>query len=277
MNLGHRREFDFSEDNFQRVVKLINERAGICLSERKNDMVYSRLARRLRKLGFDDFDKYLDYVTEDSEEGVCFTNALTTNLTHFFRENHHFEYLAEEYLPEILQQGAKRVRLWSAGCSTGEEPYSLALTWKLNFEQYHNIDFKILATDLDTNVLESCSRGIYNREKIKDLEAQYLEWFKQTSRCKPNEFEIYPKLREFVFFKQLNLMDDWPMRGPFDVIICRNVLIYFDKPTQQKLVQRFAQLLSNDGCLILGHSENLSANKSIFESIGKTIFRKKFS
>lgn len=275
--MKRQRDFHYTDENFQRVVKLINERAGICLSDRKSDMVYSRLARRLRKLGFTDFDSYLDYVEQDPEEEVDFTNALTTNLTHFFRENHHFEYLSQEYLPELIEQGQKRIRIWSAGCSTGEEPYSMALVWKLAFAKFNQLDFKILATDLDTNVLEACKRGIYNQEKIKNIDSEYKSWFKRTKRCSENEIEIYPKLRDFIFFKQLNLMGDWPMKGPLDVIICRNVLIYFDKETQQKLVERFASLLSVNGCLILGHSENLSTNKATFESLGKTIFRKKFA
>ena len=270
----HKREFSFTEENFQRIVKMINQKSGISLSERKTDMVYARLARRLRKLGFTDFDSYLEYANSDEEESVCFTNALTTNLTHFFRENHHFNYLADVYFPELLSQGKKRIRVWSAGCSTGEEPYSLALTWKTRVNDIQHVDFKILATDLDTNVLETCRRGIYHAEKISDLEQYYLQWFKQTSRCKESEWEIFPKLRDYIFFKQLNLMESWPLKGPIDVIVCRNVLIYFDKPTQEKLVRRYAELLTPNGCLILGHSENLSANKTIFKSVGQTIYRK---
>ena len=272
---GHKREFRFSDDNFKRIVSLINKKSGIKLSERKSDMAYARLARRLRALGFEDFDSYLAFVEDNDQESINFTNSLTTNLTHFFRENHHFDYLADVFLPEILSRGQSRVRIWSAGCSTGEEPYSLAITWQSRIKESHKYDFKILATDLDTNVLEACRKGLYGRDKIAQLEEEHQQWFKSTRRCNAYQMEVFPKLREQIVFKQLNLMEEWPMKGPLDVIICRNVLIYFDKQTQQNLVNRFANLLSDKGCLILGHSENLSANKNLFDSIGQTIFRKR--
>ncbi|TQV86713.1 CheR family methyltransferase [Aliikangiella coralliicola] len=268
------REFNFTHENFDRVVELIDELSGIKLSSRKTDMVYSRLARRLRKLGLRDFDLYLDRVIEDEEEKVNFINSLTTNLTHFFRENHHFEFLQKIYFPELFQKNQKRIRFWSAGCSTGEEPYSLSMVWQGQANKPLGIDFKILATDLDTNVLESCRRGIYQSEKIKNIEQKYEKWFRQTDDCKAEEWKISPRLREYIFFKQLNLMEEWPMKGPLDLIICRNVLIYFDKETQQNLVNRFAGLLSDNGILMLGHSENLSANKRLFTPLGKTTFRK---
>lgn len=270
----HDREFDFSDENFKQVVSLIRHKAGIKLSERKSDMVYARLARRLRALRLNDFDSYLAYVESNEEEAINFTNSLTTNLTHFFRENHHFDYLADVYFPEILQKGKKRIRVWSAGCSTGEEPYSLAITWRSRIKDSHKYDFKILATDLDTNVLKVCTNGLYAQDKVLQLEESNQKWFKATKRCNSHQMEVFPKLRDLIVFKQLNLMADWPIKGPLDLIICRNVLIYFDKPTQQKLVNRFAKLLTDKGCLILGHSENLSANKNLFDSIGHTIFRK---
>lgn len=268
------REFEFSHGNFKQVVDLINRLSGINLSDRKIDMVYSRLARRLRKLGLADFDNYLKIVNDNKDEQVYFINALTTNLTHFFRENHHFTYLREQYIPELFGKNNKRIRFWSAGCSTGEEPYTLSMLWQEQPYKPDDVDFKILATDLDTNVLEACNKGLYSDEKLKPIEKKYLKWFKQTSICKKNEWQINPGLKKCIYFKQLNLMDEWPMTGPLDLIICRNVLIYFDKPTQQKLVNRFSELLGENGCLILGHSENLSANKLIFKALGKTIYRK---
>ncbi|WP_444994874.1 CheR family methyltransferase [Aliikangiella sp. IMCC44359] len=268
------REFDFSTNDFKRVVALINKKSGIHLSDHKSDMVYSRLARRIRQVGLRDFDSYLELVENDNEESINFTNALTTNLTHFFREKHHFEYLANVYYKELFAKKKKRIRVWSAGCSTGEEPYTLAMVWNMLPNKPAGVDFKILATDLDTKVLDACRRGIYVEEKLEPIDEKYKKWFKQTKNCKSREWEINPKLRELIFFKHLNLMNEWPMKGPLDLIICRNVLIYFDKETQQNLVKRFSNLLSDDGCLILGHSENLSANKIIFNAIGKTIFRK---
>ncbi len=268
------REFNFTKNDFNLIVKMIGGFSGINLSERKTDMVYSRLARRLRKLGFDNFKKYLEYVIENEEEKVNFVNSLTTNLTHFFREKHHFDYLRQYYFPELFKKEQKRIRIWSAGCSTGEEPYTLSMLWHEQPNKPIDVDFKILATDLDTNVLKSCEKGIYSAEKLKPVEKRYLKWFKQTSNCRSDEWEVNPQLKECIFFKPLNLMNEWPMRGPFDLIICRNVLIYFDKPTQQNLVERYSELLCSNGCLMLGHSENLSANKNTFSSIGKTIFRK---
>jgi len=272
--LLNNREFAFTKINFERVVKLINDFSGISLSDRKADMVYSRLARRLRKIGFTEFDEYLDFVVADRAEQEVFINALTTNLTHFFRERHHFDYLTENYLPELFKSGKKRIRFWSAGCSTGEEPYTLSMVWREQLNKPTGVDFKILATDLDTNVLESCRRGIYSEEKLKPVDKKHLKWFKQTQDCNSGDWKINPKLRDDIAFKQLNLMNEWPMKGKFDLIICRNVLIYFDKPTQEALVERYHGLLTENGCLMLGHSENLSANKNIFDPLGKTIYRK---
>ena len=268
------REFHFTQENFEQIVSLVGELTGISLTERKTDMVYSRLARRLRRLSLNDFASYLELVKNDEQERTEFINSLTTNLTHFFRESHHFDYLEKNYFPELFRNNKKKIRLWSAGCSTGEEPYSLAMIWQTLNARPNDIDFKILATDLDTNVLKKCREGIYSEEKLKAVADPYLKFFKQTAGCEASERKIHPKLKELIFFKQLNLMHDWPMSGPLDLIICRNVLIYFDKPTQRDLVSRFYQLLAPNGCLMLGHSENLSANRNMFNPLGKTIYRK---
>lgn len=268
------REFSFTRRNFEQVVELINRLAGISLSERKTDMVYSRLARRIRKLNAESFDNYLKIVEDDEVEKVNFVNSLTTNLTHFFRENHHFDYLQQQFLPELFASGQKRIRFWSAGCSTGEEPYTLSMVWHSIANKPMDIDFKILATDLDTNVLQTCKKGVYSEDKLKPVAEKYRRWFKATSKCRQEEQEVHPKIKESIYFKPLNLMHEWPMSGPFDLIICRNVLIYFDKPTQKELVSRYAELLTPNGCLMLGHSENLSAEKNTFEAIGRTTYRK---
>ncbi|MDH5630051.1 MAG: protein-glutamate O-methyltransferase CheR [Gammaproteobacteria bacterium] len=268
------KEFVFTQQNFDQVVKLINDLSGICLTERKVDMVYSRLARRIRLHGLNDFDSYLAFVSDNQEEQVNFINSLTTNLTHFFRENHHFEYLKNTYFPEMFKNNQRKIRFWSAGCSTGEEPYTLAMLWHKLQDKPKYADFKILATDLDTNVLDSCRQGIYSDDKLKPVGSEYRGFFKHTSVCKPDEKQINPKLQEIIFFKQLNLMDEWPISGPLDLVICRNVLIYFDKPTQKRLVERFTELIRPGGCLMLGHSENLSADKAALKAIGKTIYRK---
>lgn len=268
------REFAYSGKDFERVVKIIYKVSGISLSERKQDMVYSRLARRLRKNGLTCFNDYLNFVTENSHEQNEFVNALTTNLTHFFREEHHFDYLTDVLFPEIFAKQSKRIRLWSAGCSTGEEPYTLAMTWEHLAHKPKNIDFKILATDLDTNVIDTGKNGIYSVDKLRPVDDEYLKWFKQTSDCTDNQKKVSSKLKRHISFKQLNLMKEWPLKGPFQLIICRNVLIYFDKKTQEKLIRRYYDLLEPGGCLILGHSESLGDNKDHFKNLGKTIFRK---
>jgi chemotaxis protein methyltransferase CheR len=269
------REFDLTQKHYDLVVKLINQFSGITLADNKFDMVYSRLARRLRALNLTEFDSYLERVKSDVAEKENFINALTTNLTHFFREEHHFDYIEEKLLPGLFKQNKRKIRFWSAGCSTGEEPYTLSMVWNHIKDKPKYIDFKILATDLDTNVLNACRRGVYHIDKLKPIDEQYLKWFKHTSLCKQVERQISPKLRDFIAFKQLNLMENWPMKGKFDLIMCRNVLIYFDKPTQKKLVERFCEHLTDDGHLMLGHSENFNTNNSSLEAKGHTTYQKK--
>ena len=268
------REFEYTKKDFERIAKIIYKVSGISLSDRKQDMVYSRLARRLRKVGKTSFTDYLDFVVSDNQEQKEFVNSLTTNLTHFFREEHHFDYLTDVLFPEIFSKYNKRIRIWSAGCSTGEEPYTLAMVWEHLKNKPSNIDFKILATDLDTNVIETGQRGVYSVDKLAPISEEYLKWFEQTNECTPNQKQVDEQLKKYIYFKQLNLMQDWPMSGPFQLIICRNVLIYFDKPTQEKLVRRYYDLLEPGGCLILGHSESLGNNRDLFDNLGKTIFRK---
>ncbi len=268
------REFEYKQEDFQRIVSIIYKVSGISLSARKEDMVYSRLGRRLRANGITRFCDYLDFVAKDKEEQNAFVNALTTNLTHFFREEHHFDYLNDVLFPEMFAKSPERIRFWSAGCSTGEEPYTLAMIWEHLKNRPSNIDFKILATDLDTNVIDSGMSGIYSVDKLVPVADEYLKWFSRTSGCTANQKQVDPQLKEYIAFKQLNLMQDWPIKGPFQLIICRNVLIYFDKETQKKLIKRYYDLLEPGGCLILGHSESLGDNRNLFEAKGKTIFRK---
>jgi len=268
------REFEYSRKDFERITNIIYKVSGISLSERKEDMVYSRLARRLRKVGLTTFDDYLNFVSKDSDEQKAFVNSLTTNLTHFFREEHHFDYLNDVLFPEIFSKFDRRIRIWSAGCSTGEEPYTLAMVWEHLKNRPRNIDFKILATDLDTNVIETGKDGIYSNDKLAPVSQEYMKWFSQTDVCTSNQKQVDEQLKQYIHFKQLNLMQEWPFKGPFQLIICRNVLIYFDKPTQEKLIKRYYDLLEPGGCLILGHSESLGNNRALFDNLGKTIFRK---
>jgi chemotaxis protein methyltransferase CheR len=274
------REFNFTDKDFSKIQKLVSQHTGIVLSEAKRDMVYSRLARRLRKLDLRNFKDYCHIVENetDAEELTHFTNAITTNLTSFFREPHHFQYLKTKLLPSLMRRNAEtqRLRIWSAGCSTGEEPYSLAMAMRDVIPESSNWDIKILATDLDSNVLDTGSQGIYGEERVKGLDKSVLrKWFMRGKNGMGGSVRVSPALQDIISFKQLNLMNKWPMKGPFDFIFCRNVVIYFDKPTQSVLFDRYANLLIEDGHLFLGHSETMFKVCNRFELIGNTIYRKK--
>ena len=272
-------EFEFSDQDFQRIRRIINQVAGISLADGKRELVYSRLSRRLRQRGLQRFQDYCDYVEtgDDEDELREFINALTTNLTSFFREPHHFEFLANELLPALMRSRGlsnRRIRIWSAGCSTGEEPYSIAIVLR---EVLPNVgwDAKILATDLDSNVLATAERGIYEWSRVKDLsESRLRRWFQKGRNAQAGWVRVAPALRDLITFRQLNLMNDWPMRGPFDLIFCRNVVIYFDKATQAVLFERYADILVERGHLFVGHSESLFKVTERFVPLGKTIYQR---
>ncbi len=275
--MEHARELKFTDSDFRRIRALVGRHTGISLSEAKREMVYSRLARRIRARRLGSFSEYCDLL--DSEDGAAelgeFVNAITTNLTSFFREAHHFRFLEQQLLPQLLQARAqaRRLRIWSAGCSTGEEPYSLAMVLRENVPEAW--DVRILATDLDSNVLDTGRKGIYDMERLQSLpKARLQRWFLKGRGANAGRARVAPSLRDLVSFRQLNLMGDWPMRGPFDVIFCRNVMIYFDKPTQTRLTERFAGLLADDGHLFVGHSETLYRVTECFQSIGQTVYRR---
>lgn len=274
-------EFNLTGADFRFIRELVAERTGIMLSENKRGLVYGRLSRRLRELGMQKFRDYCDLLQSgDDEEMVNFVNAITTNLTSFFRENHHFEFLGKELLPRLINQKMKensdrRLRIWSAGCSTGEEPYSIAMVLKEVLGDNPNWDVKILATDLDTKVLAKASSGIYDQSRVEGLSKTRLRnWVKRGSGENEGNVLMSRKLRNLITFKQLNLMEEWPIKGPFDLIFCRNVVIYFNKPTQQILFDRYADLLADDGHLFLGHSETMFQKTDRFKLIGKTIYYK---
>lgn len=272
------KEFDFSDKDFQRVKKLVLEHTGICLSDIKHDMMYSRLAKRLRQLHLDSFSDYIDLIESgDESELGNFTNSVTTNLTSFFREQHHFDYLKTTLIPTLMKLNAdtRKIRIWSAGCSTGEEPYSLAITLKESIPDNAGWDVKILATDLDTNVLETGSNGVYSMERVNGISSSVLKrWFNKGKGEKEGLVRASNELRDMIIFKQLNLMGQWPVKQGVDVIICRNVVIYFDKATQTVLFDRYAETLRNDGFLIIGHSENLNGVTDRFKLLGKTIYQR---
>ena len=263
-----------SATTFNLLRDLLHDHSGIALASHKITMVQSRLAKRLRILGLRSYEEYLDQIRDpQSEEWGEFINALTTNLTSFFREGHHFTRLAELLNPAQTKSG--RIRIWSAGCSTGEEPYTLALTLRKAFGAATSI--QILATDLDTAVLNTAAQGVYPMARIEGLDASWKRLgFQRGTGDRREMVRIRPELRQLITFQQMNLLDaDWPVDGPFQAIFCRNVMIYFDKPTQRELLGRFHRLLEPDGLLFVGHSEALLDNALGFQSLGQTIYRKK--
>jgi len=264
-----------SQKNFDQVKEVAYALTGIKLTDHKKNMIYSRLARRIRQRGLNSFDDYCLLLNQQgNDEATEFVNAITTNLTSFFRENHHFEYLKNHVFPELIKKNSRsrRVRVWSAGCSTGEEPYSIAICLSEQMP-VSSWDIKVLATDLDTNVVAHGKRGVYQDDRIESIDqGRSRKWFLRDASG--SEVRVKRSLQELVTFKQLNLLERWPMKGPFDVIFCRNVVIYFDKETQKKLFNRYADMLAPGGHLFIGHSENLHKVCSRFESLGKTIYRK---
>ncbi|MEJ6476035.1 CheR family methyltransferase [Pseudoalteromonas piscicida] len=268
------REFLLTDKDFSEISARVYDVCGIVLGPHKKEMVYSRLARRIRANGLHSFAEYLSFLEDNQDaEFSHFINAITTNLTSFFRENHHFEFLAKKIVPEIVARHKqdKRVRIWSAGCSTGEEPYSIAMTIASAFPS--DWDIKVLATDLDSNVLSKASIGEYTANNVTGLDEEKLKkWFLRSADGAL--YRVKPKLQSFIHFKRLNLLEPWPMKGPFDVIFCRNVLIYFDKETKDKLFQQYHNLLVPNGYLLIGHSETMGKEHLEFKNLGKTIYQK---
>lgn len=265
-----------SDSEFDQIRELIHAVTGISMNESKRQLVCRRLGGRISELGMTCFAEYIELLKSgNAHEVEVFSNAVTTNLTSFFRENHHFDYFANSILPQLNSHnnhGSQRLRIWSAGCSTGEEPYSIAMTLQESPIDLARWNAKILATDLDSDVLGHCRKGHYSAQTLTKVPpALRHKYFKNAAA---GSADVAPKLRSLIQFNQLNLMAEWPMTGKFDLIFCRNVIIYFDKPTQRKLVDRFADILADDGHLIIGHSESLLNVSQRFSLIGKTIYRK---
>ncbi len=270
------REFAFNDGHFLQIRQSVYDYCGINLVDSKRDMVYSRLVRRLRATGIPTFDEYLDLALHDKVEFTELINAITTNLTAFFREAHHFEFLVREIVPAFLQRPAsERLKIWSAGCSTGEEPYSIAIALAEQLPVQRRRQVSILATDVDHNVINKARAGVYPDDRVAQLDAGRIKaWFKRGRGANEGKVRIADALREMIQFRTLNLLSPWPMRGPVDVIFCRNVVIYFDKTTQRQLFSRMAALLVSRGYLFLGHSESLYQVSDRFESLGRTIYRR---
>ena len=272
------REFQFNDADFEALRRLVKEMTGINLAESKRELVYGRVSRRLRALGLSSFGAYRELLESgDGSELVAFCNALTTNLTSFFRESHHFDYLRDAFLAPRLAAARRgeRIRIWSSACSSGEEPYSIAMTIIETIPDWQKWDIKILATDLDSDILARGQSGSYGADRVKGMDPKRLSrFFTQVRSGAEISYSVIPELAQLITFKQINLMHDLPMKGPLDAIFCRNVVIYFDKDTQRALFSRIAKLQRPGDLLLLGHSETLFKVSDEYTLIGKTIYRR---
>lgn len=257
---------------------LVKQITGINLAESKRELVYGRISRRLRALGLGSFTAYRKLLEAgDGSELVAFCNALTTNLTAFFRESHHFDYLRDDFLAPLRSAArrSERIRIWSSACSSGEEAYSIAMMVAETIPDWRQWDIKILATDLDSDILARAKRGNYNADRVKGLDPKRLgRFFSEVREGAERSYQVMPEIAELVTFKQINLMHELPMSGPLDAIFCRNVVIYFDKDTQRGLFSRMAKLQRPGHLLFLGHSETLFKVSQDYTLIGKTIYRR---
>jgi chemotaxis protein methyltransferase CheR len=271
--------WSLGDTDFAFLSDFVYKHCGIVLGEHKRQLVQGRLLRRLRALDLDGFDAYVDLLRTDphSELGEL-ASAISTNVTAFFREMHHYDLLVDELLPRWLEAkgNSGRLRIWSAGCSTGEEPYALAMVLAEALERTGSkVDARILATDLSPQALATARAGTYPLERMGGIsEERRNRWFLRGEGAYEGLACVHPRLRELVTIQPLNLLHDWPMRGPFDAIFCRNVVIYFDKPTKQRLFERYAGLLEQGGYLFLGHSESMYGLSDSFQLVGRTVYRK---
>ncbi len=271
-------EFSFTDADYRAIAGIAKARFGLDLQDSKKPLVYSRLAKRLRALRIDSFSDYCKRLNaqDDTIEESYLLSALTTNVTQFFREPHHFAYIKDRLGPDIVAraQAGKPIRFWSAACSSGEEAYCLAATLLGLFPQVDRFNVRILATDIDPTVIAKAEAASYPVDQLAQI-PQPLRDVMVMQGNGSGRFTITPKVRQMVRFGQLNLMADWPMRNPFDLVMCRNAAIYFDKDTQARLWRRFADCLHTDGHLMIGHSERLTGPATnLFESVAVTTYRK---
>ncbi|MEZ4225378.1 MAG: CheR family methyltransferase [Polyangiaceae bacterium] len=264
-----------AQQEFEALRGIISARTGIHLNASKLTLVEARLARRLRARGLSSFENYVSLLkdpSEAAEELPEMVNCITTNKTSFYRESHHFDFLANRVVPELVASGRRKIRIWSAGCSTGQEPYSIAITLRDALGSLHDWDIRILASDIDTGVLNRAQLAVYDPEELADVPSRVRPWaFEQTANGK---VRVAAELRKLVTLRQINLIErPWPIRTRFDVIFCRNVVIYFARPTQEALYQGFSEQLLSHGYLVAGHSENLHSVSNLFEHAGPTVYR----
>lgn len=270
-----------TEKDFRQISQIVYDHCGINLHGGKKELVRARLAKRLRAGNFQTFPEYIDYALAD-KSGMEFSiliDSISTNLTSFFREDQHFKYMDNVFLPALLErkraQRNFKIRAWSAGCSSGEEPYTIAIVLNEALKSQGRWDAKILATDISTSVLAVAKKGMYCEDRISPVPAALKQKYLITHKTKGEKvYEVSQSLRDMVIFSYLNLMKDWPIRGPVDFIFCRNVMIYFDKPTQNILINRYWDLLDSGGILFTGHSESLTGIEHKFKYVQPTIYMK---
>lgn len=270
-----------SEKLFQEFSHLVYQKCGINLHEGKKALLQARLNKRLRATGIGSYEEYYDYVLSgEANELIFFLDSVSTNLTFFFRESQHFDFLKDVSLPELMEKKRaernNRLRVWNAGCSTGEEPYTTAMCVLSNLDVPQKWDFRILATDISTRVLEMAARGVYAEEKVMKVPAALRQQYfvKRNGEDGKVEFEVSAALKKIITFRRLNLKEPYPFKGPFDYIFCRNVMIYFDKKTQESLVQRMAGYLAPGGYLFVGHSESLTGLEHPLRYVRPAVYRK---
>ncbi len=272
-------EYPLTRRDLNEIAAMIYSDAGISLNDSKASLVYSRLSKHIRNLGLSGFRAYCNLVAspEGAAERREMLSHLTTNFTRFFRENHHFDHLRTDVLPDLVNRARAggRVRIWSAACSDGQEPYSIALTVLSLLPNAADYDFKILATDIDPKILALAKAGCYDETALETVSpAMRKQWFREVDINGRRKFQIDDRVKRLITFNELNLMSQWPFKGQFDVIFCRNVVIYFDEPTQMRIWSRFAGLLPEGGHLYIGHSERVSGEaKNSFDNIGITTYR----
>ncbi|MFN3933294.1 CheR family methyltransferase [Parvibaculum sp.] len=271
-------EFAFTWSEFREIAALIHGEAGIVLSEGKVNLVYSRLAKRLRAIGLRSFREYCELLKSKSgnDERQAMISAITTNVTRFFREPHHFDFLRESVFPSLVSRArsGERVRLWSAGCSSGEEPYSIAMTLLAMMPDALSHDILILATDIDPEMIKRGKAAAYSQSQAASIPDEFRTIGLEKGRGGP-DVRISECVRALIRFNELNLLGAWPMKGQFDVIFCRNVVIYFDEETQDEIWGRFARMMPDGAFLCIGHSERVPADRHPFELVAQTIYRKR--
>lgn len=280
LQLAVEQELTLTEEQYQQISEIVYNHCGINLHDGKKELIRSRLAKLLRKNQMSSYAEYLDRVMKDTEGPAFseFINSLTTNLTMFFREPHHFEFLGTSFMPRLLDDKDRnrysRIRAWSAGCSSGEEPYSIAMLLHNVVSDFHKWDVKILASDISSSILEKAQRGVYHRDKTSNIPQPLKVKYTQSNPKDHSQVMIVNQIKDMIVFKYLNLIRDWPFRGPFDFIFCRNVMIYFDRQTQQQLINKFWDVLAPGGTLFTGHSESLTGINHRFKYLLPTIYQK---